>query len=69
LRCVASGPGGKKALILVQPDTVVRWHRAGFKSSRFQTVPEVDFSFQGPRGQKVAQGLLHDFAMLFSEIN
>src|SRR5208282_6907954 len=24
-------PGWQKALILVQPDTVVRWHRAGFK--------------------------------------
>ena len=24
-------PGWKRALILVQPDTVVRWHRAGFK--------------------------------------
>jgi len=24
-------PGWKKALILVQPETVVRWHRAGFK--------------------------------------
>ena len=24
-------PGWRKALILVQPDTVVRWHRAGFK--------------------------------------
>jgi len=23
--------GWRKALILVQPDTVVRWHRAGFK--------------------------------------
>ena len=23
--------GGKQALILVQPETVVRWHRAGFK--------------------------------------
>jgi hypothetical protein len=24
-------PGRKRALILVQPETVVRWHRAGFK--------------------------------------
>ena len=24
-------PGWKRALILVQPETVVRWHRAGFK--------------------------------------
>lgn len=24
-------PGWKRALVLVQPDTVVRWHRAGFK--------------------------------------
>jgi hypothetical protein len=24
-------PGWKQALILVQPETVVRWHRAGFK--------------------------------------
>jgi transposase InsO family protein len=24
-------PGWRKALILVQPDTVIRWHRAGFK--------------------------------------
>src|ERR1035438_8811783 len=24
-------PGWKAALILVQPETVVRWHRAGFK--------------------------------------
>ena len=25
-------PGWKQALILVQPETVVRWHRAGFKA-------------------------------------
>src|SRR6266567_2208450 len=25
-------PGWKRALILVQPETVVRWHRAGFKT-------------------------------------
>jgi putative transposase len=25
-------PGWKRALVLVQPETVVRWHRAGFKS-------------------------------------
>jgi hypothetical protein len=24
-------PGWKRALILVQPETVARWHRAGFK--------------------------------------
>src|SRR5664280_3004506 len=24
-------PGWKQALVLVQPETVVRWHRAGFK--------------------------------------
>ena len=24
-------PGWKRALVLVQPETVVRWHRAGFK--------------------------------------
>jgi hypothetical protein len=24
-------PGWKRALILVQPETVVRWHKAGFK--------------------------------------
>ena len=24
-------PGWRRALILVQPDTVLRWHRAGFK--------------------------------------
>src|SRR5580698_4944284 len=24
-------PGWRKALVLVRPDTVVRWHRAGFK--------------------------------------
>jgi hypothetical protein len=24
-------PGWKRALVLIQPETVVRWHRAGFK--------------------------------------
>jgi putative transposase len=24
-------PGWKRALVLVQPETVVRWHKAGFK--------------------------------------
>ncbi len=28
----ALGPVWRKALIIIQPNTVVRWHRAGFKS-------------------------------------
>jgi hypothetical protein len=32
LRCLWTG--WKRALILIQPETVVRWHRAGFKLYR-----------------------------------
>jgi putative transposase len=31
LSYVSSGHSGKKALIVVTPETVVRWHQAGFR--------------------------------------
>jgi len=46
-------PGWRKALVLVQPDTVIRWHRTGFdlywkwRSRKHAVVGQSDGSFCG----------------------